>query len=208
MTQQQNILVLATRNAGKIAELADGLRAFGYTVLGMDAFAALADVEETGHTFEANALLKAKATAFATGHIAVADDSGLEVAALNNAPGVYSARYADNIPPLPNESRDARNCRKLLQALEYVPDAERTATFVCVMAACTPCGRTLTVRGTWEGRIARIADGTHGFGYDPIFFDPALGCTPARLSREQKNARSHRGAALRALAQAWQDFVL
>ena len=207
MTHTPLTLVLATRNQGKVRELAAGLVAFGCTVLGLDAFPDLADVEETGTTFEANALLKARAAAQATGHIAVADDSGLEVDALDGAPGVYSARYADDWQSLPNESRDARNCRKLLHTLENVPDDARTARFVCAMAACTPDGREVTVRGAWEGRIARTPDGENGFGYDPVFFDAALGRTAATLTREAKNARSHRGAALRKLAAAWPEFV-
>jgi XTP/dITP diphosphohydrolase len=204
-------IVLATRNAGKIRELADALRAFGLEVLGLTAFPAMQDVEETGASFEENALLKACAVARYAGCIAVADDSGLEADALGGAPGIYSARYSD-MRPLPPEaenpalSMDERNNLVLLRELDAVPDEKRTGRFVCAMSACKPDGTHIILRGVWEGRIRRAPRGTNGFGYDPLFFDPKTGCTAAELGKEEKNARSHRGSALHKLLAAWPEF--
>ena len=200
-------IVLATRNAGKIRELADGLAAHGLEVVGLDAFPNMPEVEETGTTFEENSLLKASQTAKFTGLVCVADDSGLEVDALNGAPGVYSARYADDLAPLEGESRDERNTRKLLAALRDVPQEKRTGRFVCCMVVCTPEGRHLTVRGTWEGTILQEKRGTNGFGYDPVFGVAETGGSAAELTREQKNARSHRGSALRMLLEKLPKFL-
>ncbi len=197
-------IVLATRNAGKVRELANELKNFGFTVLGLESFPDLKDVEETGLSFEENALLKAQTVAKELNLIAIADDSGLEVDALSGAPGIYSARYANDLQPLPNESKDERNIRKLLLALENIE--QRQARFVCCMAASTPQGRNIVVRGTWEGTIATQSVGEQGFGYDPIFFDPELKCTAAELSKEQKLTRSHRGNALRKLLAQWEEF--
>jgi XTP/dITP diphosphohydrolase len=204
-------VVLATRNAGKIRELADGLRAFGFEALGLEAYPEMEDVEESGASFEENSLLKACAVARYTGCIAVADDSGLEVDALDGAPGIYSARYGD-MRPLPPEaaeaaiSRDERNNLTLLHELAGVPDALRTGRFVCAMSVCTPDGSSITVRAAWEGRVVREPRGMNGFGYDPLFFDPELGRTAAELDREEKNARSHRGKALGQLLALWPEF--
>jgi XTP/dITP diphosphohydrolase len=204
-------VVLATRNAGKIRELADGLRAFGLEILGLEAFPAMGDVEETGVSFEENSLLKARAVACYTGCIAVADDSGLEVDALGGAPGIYSARYSD-LRPLPPEAKDPALCRDernnlvLLHELAAVPDTKRTGRFVCAMSACRPDGTGITLRAVWEGRIVRAPRGMNGFGYDPLFFDPKLGRTAAELSKEEKNAHSHRGKALRKLFALWAEF--
>ncbi len=197
-------IVLATRNLGKVRELSNELKNFGLEVIGLDAFPNLEDVEETGLTFEENALLKAQTVAQSVGLIAIADDSGLEVEALQNAPGIYSARYANDIDFLPNESKDQRNVRKLLLALQNIKNRE--ARFVCCMAACKPNGHHFVVRGTWEGSIAYEAQGQSGFGYDPIFFDKQLGCTAAELTKQEKQARSHRGNALRMLLSQWATF--
>ncbi len=200
-------IILATRNAGKIRELADSLEAFGLTVLGLEAFPELEDIEETGLTFEENALLKARYVAENTGHVAIADDSGLEVDALQGAPGVYSARYANDVEYLEGESKDARNIRKLLMELAHIQsDKERCARFVCAMAACAPSGEHVIVRGTWEGRILPTPQGSNGFGYDPVFFDEELQLSAAMLSKEEKNTRSHRGDALRKLLENWTGF--
>lgn len=205
---KKNIVVLATTNAGKVRELAEPLRAFGLEVVGLDAFQGLEDVEETGTTFEENALLKARTVADATGYVTVADDSGLEVDALNGAPGVYSARYGSDWPLEEGENRDSRNNRKLLAALADVPEEKRTARFVCCMAVCTPRGGEGVVRGTWEGRILEKAEGSNGFGYDPLFFDPVLGRGAATLTREEKGGTSHRGRALGQLLAKWSEFTL
>lgn len=202
----KNTIILATRNAGKVRELAQELVAHGLTVLGLDAFPHIGDVEETGTTFEENALLKARTVAELTGLTAVADDSGLEVDALNNAPGVYSARYGADWEFLPGESKDQRNNRKLLHALRDVPTEKRGARFVCTMCACKPDGTHFTVRGTWEGRILSEPQGENGFGFDPLFWDESAGCAAAELTKDAKNARSHRGKAVRMLLGKWQDF--
>ncbi len=206
-TQAQRI-VLATHNAGKVRELAESLTDFGVEVLGLaEACPELAEIEETGTTFEENALIKARCVAGIAGLVSVADDSGLEVDALGGAPGVYSARYADDWPGLPGESRDQRNIRKLLHVLADVPEGKRSCRFVSCMAAVRPDGVEMTVRGLWEGRLLMAPRGENGFGYDPLFFDPVIGRAAAELSREEKNARSHRGNAVRALLARWREFM-
>jgi XTP/dITP diphosphohydrolase len=135
--------------------------------------------------------------------VAIADDSGLEVDALDKAPGVRSARYSESPP---GSDRDLRNREKLLAALQGVPSARRTARFRCAVAACAPNGASLLAEGAWEGLIALEPSGHNGFGYDPVFFDPALGRTAACLSREEKNRHSHRARALAALLREWPSF--
>ncbi|WP_077071585.1 RdgB/HAM1 family non-canonical purine NTP pyrophosphatase [Mailhella massiliensis] len=195
-------LILATHNQGKVKELREPLARFGFEVKSLPED--FPDIEETGTTFEENALIKARAVADMLHLPAVADDSGLEVDALGKAPGVYSARYGQDWPLLEGESKDERNNRKLLAALEGVPEEQRTARFRCCMAMVHPSSgkgapADLVASGAWEGRIAGVPSGTNGFGYDPLFFDPELGCTAAELDREAKMARSHRGKALKAL---------
>lgn len=202
-------VVLATSNAGKVRELAEPLAALGVAVLGLDGFPGLGEIVEDGDSFEANALIKARAVAAHTGLVSIADDSGLEVDALHGAPGIHSARYADDWEFLAGESRDARNIRKLLHVLRDVPEAERGCRFVCCMAVVFPPaagGREWTVRGAWEGRLLTTPRGENGFGYDPVFLDPGLGRSAAELSREEKMARSHRGRALRALLDSWPEL--
>lgn len=203
---QPVIVVLATRNKGKVREMEEPLRAFGLRVVGLDAFPDLPEVEETGATFEENALLKARDVARRTGLLAIADDSGLEVDALDGAPGVHSARYSDDMPNLPGESKDERNIMKLLAALSSARLWQRSARFRTVIAACTPEGDTLVAPGAWEGSIACSPRGKNGFGYDPVFLDPELGRTAAELGAEEKMARSHRGNALRELLRLWPAF--
>lgn len=200
-------VVLATRNAGKIAELAGPLSAFGVSLVGLDAFPEIGEIEEDGATFEENALIKARAVARATGLTSIADDSGLMVDALGGAPGVWSARYADDWEMLPGENRDGRNIRKLLDALKDVPAGKRGCRFVTVMAAVRPDGRELTVRGEWPGTVLTSPRGANGFGYDPVFFDADTGRAAAELTREEKTARSHRGRAAAALLERWRDFT-
>ena len=199
-------IILATRNQGKVRELAEPLRAFGLHVVGLDAFPDLPEVEETGTTFEENALLKARDVSRRTGLVAVADDSGLEVDVLDGAPGVRSARYSEDMPDLPGTSRDERNIMKLLGALSSAKLWQRTARFRTVIAVCTPEGDTLLAHGVWEGSIACAPHGKNGFGYDPVFLDPELARTAAELTPEQKMARSHRGNALRELLRLWPAF--
>lgn len=199
-------VVLATRNKGKVREMEEPLRAFGLRVVGLDAFPDLPEVEETGATFEENALLKARDVARRTGLVAIADDSGLEVDALDGAPGVHSARYSDDMPDLPGESKDERNVMKLLASLSSARLWQRSARFRTVIAACTPEGDTLVAPGAWEGSIACSPRGKNGFGYDPVFLDPELGRTAAELGAEEKMTRSHRGNALRELLRLWPAF--
>lgn len=194
-------IVLATRNTGKIQELADMLGDADVRVLGLADFPEIGDIPETGDTFEENSLIKSKAVAEATGHIAVADDSGLEVDALGGAPGVYSARYAGE-----NADDDANNA-KLLQELGGVPEEKRSARFRCAMSAYAPSGKYIVAEGAWDGQIGAVPKGDGGFGYDPLFFDPEAGRTAAEMSKDEKNAKSHRGTALRKLMEKWPDFL-
>lgn len=201
MTRPQT-LILATRNQGKVKELKEPLARFGFDVQSLpDDFP---EVAETGSTFEENALIKAHAVADALLVPAVADDSGIEVDALGGAPGVYSARYSLDWPEVEGESMDARNNRKLLAALEGVSAERRTARFRCCMAMVYPSSwkdrpEDIVVSGAWEGSIVEKPSGSNGFGYDPLFLDPASGRTGAEFSREEKMARSHRGKALEKL---------
>jgi len=193
-------VVLATHNPGKIAELRALLAGLGPEVLGLADFPAIGLIPETGATFLENARQKALAVCRATGLTSLADDSGLCVDALDGAPGVHSARYAGE------EASDTANNAKLLAAMADVPEAARTCRFVSVVVAVTPDGRELTATGVWEGRLGFAPDGTGGFGYDPLFIDPDLGTTAARLRPEAKNARSHRGRALAELRTKWPEF--
>jgi XTP/dITP diphosphohydrolase len=196
-------IVIATRNRGKIRELAVLFAPFAVKVLGLDAFPDVAEVEESGVTFAENAVLKAVAVSKATGLPAVADDSGLEVDALRGAPGVYSARYSQT----PGKAAtDERNLQKVLQEMKGLPPERRAARFRCCMAAATPRGCVITCDGAWAGLLTDEPAGDNGFGYDPIFFDPALGRTAAQLSAEEKNARSHRAKAVAALLARWPSF--
>ena len=159
------------------------------------------EVEETGLNFVENALIKARHACMETGLPAIADDSGLEVDALDGEPGIYSARYASVSGP----TADAENNVKLLQELEQVPEQDRTARFQCVIAYLIHYKdpMPLICQGTWEGRILFSERGSNGFGYDPLFYVPTHGCTSAQLDAEIKNSLSHRGQALRKLLECW-----
>ncbi len=194
-------LVLASGNQGKRREIAALLEPLGIVVRTAAELGFSEEIEETGDTFLANAQLKACGVAAALGRPTLADDSGLEVAALDGAPGVYSARYAGP------ECSDAANNAKLLAALENVPDERRRAAFVCVMVCCLPDGRILTSQGRLEGLIRRTPQGHNGFGYDPLFELPGRGLTTAQLSTEDKNAISHRGQALRTMVSQIAGFL-
>jgi XTP/dITP diphosphohydrolase len=187
-------LVLASSNAGKLAELRELLGDTGYA-LHVQAEYGVADADETGLSFVENAILKARHAARATGLPALGDDSGLCVDALGGAPGLYSARYAGG-------HGDAQaNIDKLLTALEGVADDHRTARFYCVLALLRHADdpQPVIAEGVWEGRILHTRRGTGGFGYDPVFFDPERGCSAAELDPALKNRVSHRGRALAAL---------
>ncbi|ANI30049.1 nucleoside-triphosphate diphosphatase [Yersinia entomophaga] len=190
-------VVLATGNAGKVRELASLLADFGLDVVAQTEMG-VESAEETGLTFIENAILKARHAAQVTGLPAIADDSGLAVDALSGAPGIYSARYAGV------DASDRENLEKLLVSLQNVPEGQRGAQFHCVLVYMrhaedpTP----LVFHGSWPGVIARAASGAGGFGYDPIFYVPELGKTAAELSREEKQAVSHRGKALKLMLDA------
>jgi XTP/dITP diphosphohydrolase len=192
-------ILIATSNPGKLRDFAGAAAPHGIEIAGIPNFASLQAVVEDGLTFEENARKKAEEySRHAAGEIVVADDSGLEVDALNGAPGVHSARYSAEQPHLVNENTDDQaNNARVLRELKNVPAQKRTGRFVCVLAAARD-GRTLaTFRGTAEGVILEIARGTNGFGYDPLFYFPQIQKTFAELSAEEKARHSHRGAAFR-----------
>jgi len=195
-------IVLATRNCGKVREIRQALADVPVELIGLDRFADIPEPPETGETFAQNARDKALYYARATGHWCLADDSGLEVDALGGAPGVLSARYAaDRCPPGADRlTIDQANNAKLLEQLADIPVERRTARFVCHLALASEEGIVLETCGAVSGRIIDSPMGTNGFGYDPLFWVEQLGCTTAQLSREQKNQISHRGKALRCLA--------
>jgi XTP/dITP diphosphohydrolase len=188
-------VVVATRNQGKLREIVPLLAELKLDLATIDELAPDAELREDGATFEENALAKARQAARATGLPAIADDSGLEVDALDGAPGVYSARYAG-----PNAD-DSRNNAKLLEALRDLPPARRAARFRCVAVFVDPSRGVEIVRdGACAGEILTAPRGSDGFGYDPLFLVPAEGRTMAELPLEEKNRLSHRAAAFRALA--------
>lgn len=189
-------IIFATGNAGKMREVKEILRDMDVEVLSMKEAGIETEIEEDGSTFEENAVIKAKAVAAAAGQsgaIVLADDSGLEIDYLNKEPGIYSARYLGE-----NTSYTVKN-QNLIDRLKGVPDPERTARFVCVIAAALPDGEVITASGVIEGRIDHEEKGSGGFGYDPIFYVPELGRTTAQLDMEEKNRVSHRARALNAM---------
>ena len=190
-------VVLASNNKGKLREFADLLGGLHLDII-PQAQLGVSDAEETGLTFVENAIIKARHAARITGLPAIADDSGIEVDALNGVPGIYSARYGG-----PGASDEANN-RKLLQALDGVPDAQRNARYQCIIVymrhALDPTP--IICSGSWEGRILTAPRGAGGFGYDSIFFVPTHDCSGAELNGVEKNRISHRGQALRKLLDA------
>ena len=185
---------MASGNRGKLREIARILVDLNFTVVPQSDFN-VSDADETGDTFAANALIKARHAAAATCLPAIADDSGLAVDALQGRPGVFSARYAGP------DANDAENIDKLLHELVQVEGAHRGATFHCVACFVMPDSDDAVIaEGSWRGSIAQQRIGEGGFGYDPVFIDSELGVTAAQLSAEEKNQRSHRGKALAALA--------
>jgi len=193
-------IVLATGNQGKVREMADLLADFGFDVVAQSEFN-VSEVAETGTTFIENAIIKARHAAKETGLAAIADDSGLEVDYLKGAPGIYSARYAGE------DASDQQNLEKLLEAMQGVPEEQRTARFHCVLVLIrhendpTP----IVCHGKWEGRILEQAHGSNGFGYDPVFFVPEDNCASAELDPARKKQLSHRGKALNKLFQAIEE---
>lgn len=184
-------ILFATGNQGKMKEVREILADLGVEVISMREAGVSAEIVEDGETFEENAVIKARTIMELTGEVTLADDSGLEIDALGGEPGVYSARYmgADTSYHIKNND--------LIRRLSQVPRQQRTARFVCSIAAAFPDGEIITTDGVIEGLIGYEEAGENGFGYDPIFVVPQLGCTTAQLSDEQKNEISHRGKALR-----------
>jgi len=193
-------VVIATKNKGKAKDFEALFGPLSYEVVTMFEVAPEMEIEETGTTFEENAVLKAEALAKELGTIVIADDSGLAVDALNGEPGVYSARYA-------GDHDDEANIVKLLENLKNVEDENRTARFCCCIAIAGPNFNTTTVFGTCEGVIAHEKRGTNGFGYDPIFYVPSLGRMMAELSPAEKAAISHRGNAIRQLKEQLSNLI-
>lgn len=190
MPSRPDTIVLASGNAGKLAEIARILEDLDIVVVPQSEFG-VTDADETGTTFIENALIKAQHAADATGLPAIADDSGICVDALGGRPGVYSARYAG-----PDANDDSNN-RLLLSELDGVPDEQRGAAFHCVACFVAPgMEEPIIAEGEWRGRILREQRGAGGFGYDPLFYLPELGKSSAELSPQEKNARSHRGRAI------------
>ena len=186
-------LIFATGNKDKMREIREIMADTDFEVVSMKEAGFEGDVVENGTTFEENALIKARAVCKACGEIVLADDSGLEIDYLNKEPGIYSARYMGE-----DTSYRIKNAN-LIERLAGVPDEQRTARFVCAIAAVFPDGTEKVLRRTMEGRIGYEEKGPNGFGYDPIFFLPEYGKYSAELPREEKNRISHRGKALRAM---------
>ena len=185
-----NKIIFATGNQGKIREIKQIMADMDVEILSMKEAGIFMDIEENGTTFEENALIKARAIAKEAGALVLADDSGLEIDYLDKAPGVLSARYLGE-----DTSYDVKNTH-ILGLLKDVKGQDRSARFVCSIAAVFPDGREFTTYATIEGEIAHKIEGENGFGYDPIFFVPEFGKTTAQLSSEEKNIISHRGKAL------------
>jgi len=194
-------IVLASSNPGKVREINQLLSTLELHVQPQSEFGVV-DAEETGLTFVENAILKARNAAQHTGLPAIADDSGIEVDALNGAPGIYSARFAGN------NASDRQNLEKLLAELDGLPEAQRSARFQCLMVFMEHAHDPTPVicQGTWEGRILFAACGDNGFGYDPVFYVATHDCSSAELPADVKNALSHRGQALRQLVTALQRY--
>ena len=186
-------VIIATGNAGKMKEIKSIFNNSEYEVVSMKEEGINADVDENGSTFEENALIKAREIAKLSGHIVLADDSGLEVDYLNKEPGIYSARYMGEDTPY-----SVKNA-SLIARLDGVDFEKRTARFVCAVAAVYPDGKELVVRETMEGYIGYEEKGANGFGYDPIFYLKEFDKTSAEISLEEKNEISHRGKAFRAI---------
>lgn len=189
--------LIATKNEGKVKDFQLLFHKYNMEVISLlDLNESIDDVEETGSTFEENAILKAETIAKKLNIPVIADDSGLEIDCLGGRPGVYSARFAGE------DKNDKKNIHKVLTEMEQVTDGKRTARFICVLAVAQPGEATITKKGTCEGTITHQSIGTHGFGYDPIFQPEGMTKTMAELSASEKNAISHRGNALKKL-ESW-----
>jgi len=207
--RQARPILLATRNPGKIREIRQVLADLPVEVLTLDDQGHIPQPLENGNTFADNAAAKAMYYARATGRWCLADDSGLEVDALGGRPGIHSARYAaDQFPSNAHRNTiDLANNAKLLKELKGIADSGRAARFVCELALADGQKVLIEAHGVLEGRIARVPAGSNGFGYDPLFFVPELGCTTAQLSPEEKNRISHRGKAVRRFAELLREML-
>ena len=194
-------IIFASNNEGKIKEVKQICSDMNVEIISMKEAGIELDIEENGTTFEENALIKAEAIMKVTGQITIADDSGLEVDYLGGEPGVYSARYIGHDTPY-----DIKN-QAIIDRLKGVEEKDRTARFVCAMAAVFPDGRHFTTRGTMEGIIGYEIKGSNGFGYDPIVYLPQYQKTSAELSPEEKNKISHRGEALEKLKNQLTEYI-
>ena len=194
-------VVIATRNPGKFREIKEILGPLGLEVLSLRDFPEIPEILEDGQTFEENAVKKAAAISQQTGRVAIADDSGLAVDALQGRPGVFSSRYAGE------NASDADRYRKLLKEMGGVPEGQRGAAFMCSVAIASPNGKIEVVKGECRGKIALAPKGNHGFGYDPVFYFPELGKTMAELEPEVKNRISHRARALEKLKSILPKFL-
>lgn len=187
-------VIIATKNPGKAREFEHIFAPRGIAVKTLLDYPEIEDVEETGSTFEENAILKAEGVSKALNKMVIGDDSGLIVDALEGRPGIYSARYAGEDP-----KDDQKNLEKVLDELKGVSEEDRTARFYCALAVALPGSKTITVSGTCEGRILEEQRGSNGFGYDPVFYVPDKSRAMAELTADEKNQISHRANALKKL---------
>lgn len=195
-------IIFATSNEGKMKEIQMILKDLNVEVVSLKEAGISVDIDENGSTFEENAAIKAKEIVKLTGDIVLSDDSGLEVDYMNGAPGIYSARFLGE-----DTSYDVKN-QYIIDQLKDAEGKQRSARFVCVIACALPEGEVYTRRGTMEGRIAFESAGSHGFGYDPIFYLPEYQCTAAELAPKEKNKISHRGKALNAMKEVLETILM
>ncbi len=199
-------IIIATKNKHKVSEMSELLGGFADKICfkSLDDIGFDEEIAENGSTFEENALIKARTVCKKTGKISLADDSGLCVDALLGEPGIYSARYAAKDG---KNSQDDKNIEKLLENLKHIPSGERTARFVCAIALVLPDGREYTVKGISEGHITSERRGSGGFGYDSVFFCPKFSKTFAQMTAEEKNAISHRNAAVKQIEKIIEELI-
>ena len=197
-----NKFIVATKNQGKLIEIKEILKKLNFEVVSMEEIGFTKDIEETGDTFEENALIKAKEINRISGEFVMADDSGLLVEYLNFAPGVHTSRFAGE------NASDLDKINKLLKLLEGVPFEKRKARFVCVIAVVFPKGKSFTVKGILDGYISNEPRGSNGFGYDPIFIIPEFNMTTAEMKSEEKHKISHRGIALEKMVYELEKQIL
>lgn len=194
-------VIIASGNQGKLKEFKELMKDLAVEVKSLKDFPEIGDIEENGTSFAENAYIKAKAVFDATGCLSIADDSGLEVDALDGAPGIYSARYAGE------DKNDAANNEKLLQEMDAVPKEQRGAQFHCAIVAIDKNGNRYDAEGIVRGEILRAPQGENGFGYDPLFYIEEFGRTTAELSMDEKNKISHRGKAVRRIVDVLKEEV-